>query len=80
MATKKKKAKKVEDAVETSPATTDAADTKKPLDLTAISIPQAKVPPAHRLFPSALLSELDDIKERLEEIEKTLGIGKNKSS
>lgn len=67
MVAKKKKTKNTEaestDAVSSEP---------KKLDVSVVSVTPAKVPPTNRLFPAALLSELDEIKERLDKLEKAL--------
>jgi hypothetical protein len=42
------------------------------LDVSAVEVTKAPVPPSRRLFPSSLIAELDTIKARLDEIEKKL--------
>ena len=87
MATKSRKNKKsvdTETVPETESLTTISEErvptvarelrANKRLDLTTVMVTQAKVPPSRRLFPSALLSELDELKSRLEEVERVLGI------
>jgi hypothetical protein len=81
MATKKRKTKKSEDSTTTSESQSTVpahpVQVKAKLDVSSVTVSAAKVPPAKRLFPSSLLAELDELKSRLEEVEKVLGINKH---
>lgn len=67
MVAKKRKTKKSD--VESTEVT--SSEPKK-LDLNTVSVAPAKLPPNKRLFPASLLSELDEIKERLEKLEQAI--------
>jgi hypothetical protein len=76
MARKKKtKTSEVESPEVISPVEsteTVSSERRKKLDVHAVSVVPAKLPPNKRLFPAALLEELDQIKERLDKLEKTI--------
>ncbi len=51
---------------------TKSSERRKKLDVHAVSVVPTKLPPNMRLFPASLLQELDEIKERLDKLEKTI--------
>lgn len=67
MVAKKRKTKKSE-----SESTEVVSSEPKKLDVSSVAVVPAKLPPNKRLFPASLLAELDEIKDRLEKLEKAI--------
>jgi len=59
-------------AVEAQEVSTKDVRKKKALNVSEVSVAPAKVPPSQRLFPVSLLTELDDIKSRLDKLEQAI--------